>query len=183
MTTHSVITPRYVIARFGHEDDLVAAIRQTRAAGLEIQDAYTPYAVHGIERAMGLRPSRLTWVCFLCGLAGVGLMLYFEFWSSAVDWAINVAGKPFDSLPAFVPIAFEAAVLCAGLGSVLALFLRCGLYPGKKPDLPAPGITDDQFALVVRLRDASFGFEDVKRLLASHGMTDCDERIGREDDR
>jgi len=173
-----VTTTRFVLARFGHEADLMAAVGAARAAGLALEDAYTPYAVHGIERAMGLRPSRLTWVCFLAGLAGAGLMLLFEYWTSAIDWPINVAGKPFDSLPAFIPITFEAAVLCAGLGSVLALFLRCRLWPGKKPYLPAAGVTDDQFVLVVRLVDAAHDAEDVRRLLEPHGLRGCAERIG-----
>ena len=176
-------TPRYVMARFGHEADLLAAVGAARGAGLVLEDAYTPYAVHGLEHAMGLRPSRLAWVCLFGGLCGAGLMLLLEYWTSAQDWPINVGGKPFDSLPAFVPIAFEAAVLCAGLGSVLALFVRCKLWPGKTAVLPAPGVTDDQFVLVVRIRDASFDAEDVERLLAPHGLTGCEERIGQEDAR
>ena len=171
-------TPRFLLARFGHEDDLLAAIRVVRDAGLSIEDAFTPYAVHGIERALGLRPSRLTWVCFLAGLGGAGLMLLFQAWTSAVDWPLNVGGKPLDSLPAFVPITFEAGVLCAGLGSVLALLVRCRLRPGKKAILPGPGVTDDRFYLVVRLRDASFDATDVERILRPCGLETVEERIG-----
>lgn len=61
---------RVIVATFEHEDDLLAATTAVRLKGLKIVDAFTPYAVHGLDRAMGLRPSRLTWVCFICGMTG-----------------------------------------------------------------------------------------------------------------
>ncbi len=173
-------TPRYLTASFRDEHDLIGAVRATRAAGLTIEDAYTPYAVHGIEAAMGLRPSRLTWVCFLLGALGAGLTLTFEYWTSALDWPINVGGKPFDSLPAFIPIAFEMAVLFGGLGVVIAMLVRNRLYPGKHAAPPAPRVTDDRFALRIRLTDAAYGADDVKDLLTPYGLDDWQESIGKD---
>ncbi len=79
----------------------------------------------------GSRPSRLTWVCFVCGMTGALGMLWFEHWSASVDWALNVGGKPWNSLPSDVPVAFEAAVLLAGLRIGVCVAGRCRLYPGK----------------------------------------------------
>jgi len=172
------MTPRYVLGSFMDEHDLLAVVTDLREDGLAIDDVYTPYAVHGLDRAMGLRPSRLTWVCFLCAAIGALLVLFFEYWTSAIDWPINVGGKPFDSLPAFVPIMFEAAVLCGGLGAVGALFLRCGLRPGKAAALPAPGVTDDRFVVVVRLEDAAHSAADVRSMMARHHLGDFEERVG-----
>ena len=124
MTTH-----RYLLGTFSNENDVLHAVTEARRSGLDVDDVYTPYAVHGLDRAMGLRPSRLTWVCFLGGFLGVALMLYFEFWTSAQDWPLNVGGKPYNSLPAVIPIAFEATVLFAGMSVVIALFIRCRLWP------------------------------------------------------
>ena len=64
------MSDRVLLATFEHEDDLLAATDAVRRQGLQIVDAFTPYAVHGLDRAMGLRPSRLTWVCFVCGMTG-----------------------------------------------------------------------------------------------------------------
>ena len=64
------MSTRVIVATFEHEDDLLAATTAVRLKGLKIVDAFTPYAVHGLDRAMGLRPSRLTWVCFICGMTG-----------------------------------------------------------------------------------------------------------------
>ena len=172
MTPH-----RYIVGLFSEEDDVLNAVTDLREHGLTIDDVYTPYAVHGLDRAMGLKPSRLTWVCFGSGLVGLALMLYFEFWTSAIDWPINVAGKPFDSLPAFVPIAFEATVLFAGLGVVIAMLLRCGLLPGKSSKGPRPRVTDDQFAVVVRLEGAAHSGEDVRALMSQHNAVEFDEKL------
>jgi len=173
MTTH-----RYLLGTFSNENDVLHAVTEARRSGLDVDDVYTPYAVHGLDRAMGLRPSRLTWVCFLGGFLGVALMLYFEFWTSAQDWPLNVGGKPFDSLPAFIPIGFEMTILFAGLSSVLALFLRCKLWPGKRARVAGPRVTDDQFVVVVRLEGASFSADDVRSLFERHHLVEFEERIG-----
>ena len=172
------MTPRWVLGTFTEEHDVLAAVTDLREQGVRIDDVYTPYAVHGLDRAMGLRASRLTWVCFLCGAVGMSLMLFFEFWTSWLDWPINVGGKPFDSLPAFVPIAFEMAVLFGGLGAVVALLIRCGLRPGKRAALPGPRVTDDRFVVVVQLGDASFSADDVRALMGSHHAAEVEERVG-----
>jgi len=173
------VTPhRYIVGLFKRENDVLNVVTDLRERGLAIDDVYTPYAVHGLDRAMGLKPSRLTWACGTAGALGLFLALYFEFWTSAVDWPINVAGKPFDSLPAFIPIAFEATVLFAGLGVVLALFLRCGLFPGRRRTGPRPRVTDDRFAVVVRLEGASYSAEDVRSLMSRYHAEEFDEHIG-----
>lgn len=174
------MSARYVVAVFGEEIDLLEATAAVRRAEYPLVDVYTPYAVHGIEKAMGLRPSRLPWACFLAGLLGCLLTLYFEYWTSWLDWPINVGGKPFDSLPAFIPIAFEVTVLFAGLGVVAALFIRCGLWPGKKARTPTPRVTNDRFALVVRLDRADHSASDLRTLLARYEIVEFDERIGEE---
>lgn len=174
-------TTRYVLASYADEHGLLGAVRAARGAGLRIVDVYTPYAVHGLDRAMGLRPSRLTWVCFGCGALGAGLMLWFQFWTSAQDWPINVGGKPFDSLPAFIPITFELTVLLGGLGVVAALFLRCGLWPGKRARMPMPRVTDDRLVLVVALEGAGQSAEDARALLQRHDPVEIEEHVGEGD--
>jgi hypothetical protein len=158
---------RRITAVFAGEGPLLDATRAARDQGCEIVDAYTPYAVHGLDKAMGLRPSRLSWVCFLCGATGALGILWFQYWTSATDWPLNIGGKPFDSLPAFIPITFEAAVLLAGLGVVAALFLRARLWPGRRPQLAAEAVTNDRFALVVRVGE-SMSVEETRALLGGY---------------
>lgn len=137
-----------LVATFADEGSLLAAVHAARAAGVAIDDAYTPYAVHGLDEAMGLRRSRLTWVCFAAGLTGAACALGFQLWTSTASWPLNVGGKPFASVPAFIPVTFELTVLSAALTSAATFLLRSRLFPGRQ-SVPLPGVTDDRFALVV----------------------------------
>ena len=143
------MSQRVVIGVFQSEDDVVKATTAARKEGLDIVDVYTPYAIHGLDRAMGLPHSRLPWVTFLLGLFGALSITIFMFWASAMDWPINVGGKPWNSWPAFVPIIFEVTVLLGGVGTVVAFILWAGLRPGLQSPMSDLGVTDDRFALVL----------------------------------
>ena len=171
------MSKRLLVGTFEHEDDILSATKAVRKEGYRIVDVYAPYAVHGLDRAMGLRPSRLSWVCFLLGLIGAGAKVWFEFWTTATDWPVNVGGKPWNSLPAFVPITFEVMVLFAGLSTVFAFFLVSRLRPGRKAKLIAEGITNDRFALVLEQADAAFSVAAVRDLLAGHNAVSVEERL------
>lgn len=168
---------RRVWGTFDSEAHVLDATRALREAGYTIEDVYSPYAVHGLSEAMGLKPSRLTWVCFLAGLVGAALAIFFQFWTSAVDWPLNVGGKPFNSLPAFVPIAFEITILFAGLGVVAALFIRCGLWPGRRSKQPPSAVTDDKFVIALRLVGARYTVEDARASLTDRGAIQVDDDV------
>lgn len=171
---------RLVLGVFADETDILGATRAAREQGLKIVDVYSPYAVHGLDRAMGLAPSRLPWVCFLAAVMGAVLKLWFEFWTTMVDWPMNVGGKPWNSLPAFVPVTFEVMVLSAGLSTVFAFLLTRRLWPGKKPTVPVAGVTNDRFVLVLEEADATFDLPQVRRLFSSFNALSIEERIAEE---
>ena len=168
---------RLMLAVFSNQHDLIGAIREVRGRGLTIVDVFTPYAVHGLDRALGWAPSRLSRACFALGLTGAALMFFFEFWASAGDWPVNIGGKPWNSLPAFVPVGFEFMVLSAGLGSVFVFFLIARLWPGKGVRLPHPRVTDDRFVLLLEETDARFDPVQVKALLRRHHAETVEERM------
>jgi hypothetical protein len=153
-----------LVGAFARPENLLGAARAAREHGLRIADAYTPYPVHGLAEAMGLRASRLPWLCFGLCVLGATFKLTFQFWAMAVDWPVNVGGKPWNSLPAYVPVTFEVMVLLAGLGVVLAFLLRCRLLPGKQAVPLFPGTTDDSFVLALECPKAP-GDENTARQL------------------
>lgn len=168
---------RFLWASFGSEEDVLGATRAARSEGLAVVDVHTPYPVHGLGEAMGLRASRLPWLCFGAALAGAALKLWFEYWTATVDWPLNVGGKPWNSLPAFIPVTFEVMVLAAGLSTVFAFFVASRLRPGKRAELPAERVTDDRFVLVIEERDATFDSLRVRRVLAPHHLVALGERL------
>jgi hypothetical protein len=153
-----------LVGDFARAENILGAARAARDHGFRIADAYAPYPVHGLARAMGLRPSRLPWLCFGLGLLGATFKLAFQFWAMAVDWPLNVGGKPWNSFPAYVPVTFEVMVLLAGLGVVLAFLLRCRLFPGKQAVPLFRGATDDSFVLALE-RPEDPGDENMARQL------------------
>lgn len=173
---------RLCIATFEREEDILAVTKAVREHTYEIKEIYTPYAVHGLDKAMGLKPSRLPYVCLAFGLAGAIAKLWFQIWTSSVSWPTNVGGKPLASVPAFVPVTFEIAVLFAGIGTVLAFFFRSKLRPGKKTRYAYDGVTNNRFALVLIESDAAFDFKQVKQLCLSYNAVSVEEQIEKEDE-
>ncbi len=157
-----------MVGLFDDPQALLKAGKAARERGFKNLDAYMPYAVHSINEALGIRRSWIPWATLLAGITGGSLGFFFQVWTMAIDWPLNVGGKPFISWPAFVPITFECTVLFAGVTTLLALFAACGL-PCRSPKVLDPRITDDRFALVVPA--AGTGAEE-ERFLKEAGALD-----------
>jgi len=169
---------RLIVGVFDSEHALLAAAQAAQKASLPVHDAYTPFPVHGMDRALGLPPSPLPKYCLRFGAAGLSLTLAFQYWVSLFDWPMNIGGKPYNASPALIPIAFELTVLFAALGTV-AMFLRSrGLSPLKKPALEMLGGVDDRFLLTMRLPPDGDGAALMRRFLEQHGAADVQE-VGR----
>ncbi len=153
---------------FDDPGELLKAGEKARERGFKNLDAYMPYFVHGINEALGIRRSWIPWATLAAGITGGTLAFWFMSWTSAVDWPLNVGGKPFVSWPAFVPITFECTVLFAGLTTMFALWAACRL-PQVNPKVLDLRITDDRFALVVPV--AGTGAEE-ERFLKEAGALD-----------
>jgi hypothetical protein len=135
-----------VVGFFADGHELIEAMKKVREQKYKHFDAFTPFPVHGLDAAQGLKRSPIPFVTLGAGLTGFICAFLLQYWTSAVDWPLNVGGKPLNSWPAFVPVMFELTVLFAGLASVGAMFLFNGL-PNIKRRIFDPGITRDKFAL------------------------------------
>jgi mono/diheme cytochrome c family protein len=171
------------LAEFDSPKQLLAAARRVRDAGYTHTDAFTPFPVHGIDEALGIRPTHLPWIVLACGLTGCFTGLVLSWWTNAVDYPYIISGKPFWSLPANIPVMFELTILFSAFG---ALFGMLGL--NRLPKLSNPVFTnpkfdratDDKFFLYVDRKDPRFDRHGVQRLLADLGSSSVDEVL--EDD-
>lgn len=140
--------PSGVIGYFDDPTALVSAMKTVRDAKYESFDAFTPYPVHGLDHAQGIKRSPIPFITFIAGLTGGSLGFLLEYWTSAVDWPINVGGKPFNSWPAFIPVTFELTILFAGLATAGSMIIFNGL-PNMRRKAYDPGLTRDKFAIVI----------------------------------
>jgi len=166
----------FVVATFSNPDRLVRAVETVRSENFSVYDVYAPYPIHGLDRAMGIRRSRLPWVTFIIGMCALAGALVLQFYTAVLDWPLNVGGKPNNSTMAFLPVTFELTVLLGGLSTVFALFIRGRLWPGKKERLIVEGVTNNKFALVLRKKDASFDTQRVRQLLEQSGADRVQEK-------
>jgi hypothetical protein len=157
----------FVLATFDCEEKLLHSTEKAMDKKIEIYDIYTPFPVHGLDEAMGIKRSILPYVTFLAGASGLMLALGFQIWTSAVDWPTVIGGKPFISIPAFIPITFEITVLLGAHTTVLAFLVLNKLYPGKKPLILDPAQTEDKFIMAIEKDKANV--DDVTALLKEHG--------------
>src|SRR3954470_19929451 len=117
----------FLVATFSDATTLVRAVRPVRGERFRVYDVYAPYPIHGLDRAMGLRRTRLPFVTLVAGLTGLAFAILFQVYTTVLDWPLNVGGKPDNSALAFVPISFELTVLFGGLTTAAAFFLRARL--------------------------------------------------------
>jgi hypothetical protein len=137
-----------VLGFFENPEAILTATAKVKGANYKHFDVFSPYPIHGLDHAQGLKRSPIPYVTFIAGLTGFMLAFSLEYWTSAVDWPINVGGKPFNSWPAFVPVMFELTVLFAGLCTVGAMFAFNGL-PNMKRKAFDPSLTNNRFAIVI----------------------------------
>lgn len=159
---------KFVVGCFDDEQVLFPAVKNVRKAGYKIHDVYTPMPVHGLDAAMGLRDTSLHTAGFIYGLAGTTTAFSFITWVFTTDWPLNIGGKPFFALPAWIPIMFELTVLFSAVGMVLTFCYLCQLAPFVKKDHFHLRATDDLFVMAIECTEKTDDAE-VTEFLQSMG--------------
>lgn len=170
--------PHAMLAEFESPGAVLHAAEALRSAGYSRLDALTPFPVHGLDHALGIRGSKVPWLVLggavFGGVAGLGLQV----WTSAVDYPIRIAGKPFMSLPAFVPVTFELTVLFSAFAAVFGMLALNGLPRLFHPTFRHPRVhraTDDRFFLVVEASDPRYAADRTRKDLEEAGGKNVEE--------
>jgi|SRR6516225_7450373 hypothetical protein len=159
---------KFVVGCFDDEAVLFSAVKKVRNAGYKIYDVYTPMAIHGLDKAMGLRDTSLHTAGFIYGITGTTTALSGIGYVFTYDWPLNFGGKPHFSLPAWIPIVFELTVLFASVGMVLTFCYLCQMAPFVKKHHFHPRSTDDLFVMVLECTQKT-NESDLQAFLQSTG--------------
>ena len=161
-----------VLAEFASPAALYTACEAVRDAGYTRWDAHAPFPVHGLERAMGLKASKLPWICLVMALGGAATGMGLQGWVSTMAYPLVISGKTLFSWPAFVPVTFELGVLFAALGAVVGM-----LALNQLPMLHHPlfgstrfeRVSDDGFFISIESWDPKFDAANTRSLMQSLG--------------
>ena len=151
------MSSKVIQAMYNDDDILMSAVKETRAAHHHIEEVYTPFPVHGLDKAMGLAPTRIAITAFMYGLTGLAVSIWMMNYIMIEDWPQNIGGKPsfsyIENMPAFVPIMFEMTVFFAAHLMVITFYLRSKLWPFKEAENPIPETTDDKFLIEIKFHN------------------------------
>jgi len=180
--------PVALLAEFDNVDALMKAANGVRFAGYTRWDCYTPFPVHGLNKAMGMRPTRLPLLVLGAGitgaLAGIGLQLYtmattFEGLPTfAQGYKFIISGKPYASGPAFIPVTFELTILLAAMTAFVGMLLMNGLprlYNPLHKSERFRRVTNDRFFVAIQSRDPLYDRDATRSLLESLGAVSVEQ--------
>ena len=170
---------KFATATYSDEAVLFPAVKKVRANGHKIHDVFTPFAVHGLDEALGYKVSDLHIAGFIYGITGTATALGFMGWIFTTDWSQNFGGKPHFPLPAFIPIVFELTVLFAAVGMVLTFCYLNQTMPGVKKHIFNPRQTDDKFVMTIEVTDENAA--DIETLLKSTGAEETNIQVAEAD--
>lgn len=147
---------RKVIHAIYNDDDLLLqAVKQIRDERYNIHEVYTPFPIHGLDKLLGLAPTRLAITSFLYGLVGLSVAVAMMNFIMIEDWPMNIGGKPsfsfVQNMPSFIPIMFELTVFFAAHLMVFTFYMRSKIWPFKKAENPDVRTTDDHFLVEVEV--------------------------------
>lgn len=162
---------KFAVAAYDDEEVLFPAVKKVRHSGYKLHNIYTPFPVHGLDEAMGLKGTDLHTAGFIYGLCGTSTAIGFISWIFTSDWPVNIGGKPHFALPAWIPITFELTVLFAAVGMVLTFCYLNQIMPGVKKHVFHPRQSDDMFVIVLEL-NGQVSEQEVVDFLKTTGAKD-----------
>lgn len=161
-----------ILAEFKNPGHLMKAAKLTNKAGYKKFDCHSPFPIHGMDDAMGLKPSKLGFIVMAHGLVGFLGGLALQIWTSSIAYPINISGKPFVNLPAFIPVTFELTILLSAFGAVFGMFflnnlpkLHNSLFNSER----FKKATDDGFFVVIESDDALYDDAKTRQFLEEAG--------------
>lgn len=167
-----------LVGEFEKPEDLMHAAEAARHAGFRKMDAYSPFPIHGLSEAIGFRDTKVPWTVFIFGLIGVTVGFTLQWYTSVIDYPMNVGGKPLNSIPAFIPVAYECTILFAAFSAAIGMFVYNKLPQPYHPIFNAKNFeraTQDRFFLAIEAEDPNYSAGSIEKLMKDHGALEVSE--------
>ena len=162
---------KYILGLFADPDEMMQGIDTLQKNSVPIYDVYTPMPIHGIEKKLGIKDSRLGYAAFMFGCLGGTTIFSMAYYMLVQDWPMNIGGKPAFAVPDLIPITFEWTVLFTAFGMTLTFFYATHLFPGRTPRVMDLRATDDRFVIAIDAK-GNIPHEDITNLLKEAGAVE-----------
>jgi len=167
------MSSKVIHALYNDDEVVLDAVKKVKAANHHIEEVFCPFPVHGLDKAMGLAPTRIAIASFMYGITGLGVAIWLTYYTMINDWPQDIGGKPSfswgENMPAFVPIMFELTVFFAAHLMVITFYMRSRIWPFKQAENPDPRTTDDHFLMEVPVHGDE---EELTKLLKETGAVE-----------
>ncbi len=162
---------------FDDADRILDAAYKFKDLGVKIQDCYTPHPVHNLDRAMGIKRTRLTVAAFMCGGLGTLTAIILQIFMNVNDWPMIIGGKPNDGFyPNMIPVMFELTILFTAFGMGILFFYRTKMVHGANEQIIDLRQTDDLYIMAIEVEGKNFNKDLVNKTLVEHGAIEIREQ-------
>jgi hypothetical protein len=168
------------VGEYDTPEQLMVAAEAVRHEGFTVMDAYSPFPIHGLSECIGFRDTKVPWTVFCFGLIGLMSGYTLQWYTSVIDYPMNVGGRPLNSVPAFIPITYEATILFAAFSAAIGMFAYNRLPQPYHPIFNTKNFercTQDKFFLSVEAKDPLYDPKKVEQVMRANGaveVSQCD---------
>jgi hypothetical protein len=168
---------KMLLGVYDNPDTTYAVTEKLMHDGYDVQDVYSPFAIHGMERLLNIKRTRLTIAAFIFSMCGVSFALFLMSYAGFFDWQINIGGKPSLHIPTYIPITFELGILFTAFGMVGCFFIVNRMFWGRNTNSMDIRVTDDRFVIAVNIHENKTDVKALQNILVSGGALEVRERI------
>ncbi|MCU0422771.1 MAG: DUF3341 domain-containing protein [Bacteroidia bacterium] len=167
---------KMLLGIYDNPDLTLDATKNLIAQGYDVHDVYTPFAVHNLDRVLGVKRTRLSIAAFLFAMTGLTSAILLQTYASYFDWPMNVGGKPNLHIPTYIPITFELSILFTAFGMVGCFFIVNRMFWGRNTDIMDLRVTDDRFVIAVNIHEGQTDVSELSSLFVKGGALEVRER-------
>jgi hypothetical protein len=168
---------KMILGVYDNPDATFTATEKLMKAGYDVHDVYSPFAIHNLDKVLGVKRTRLSIAAFLFSMIGVASGITLQSYASYFDWQMNIGGKPSLHIPTYIPITFELGILFTAFGMVGCFFIVNRMFWGRNTDVMDIRVTDDRFVIAVNIHEKQTDVNALQNLLVAEGALEVRERV------
>jgi hypothetical protein len=168
---------KMILGVYDNPDATFTATEKLMKAGYDVHDVYSPFAIHNLDKVLGVKRTRLSIAAFVFSMIGVASGITLQSYASYFDWQMNIGGKPSLHIPTYIPITFELGILFTAFGMVGCFFIVNRMFWGRNTDVMDIRVTDDRFVIAVNIHEKQTDVNALQNLLVAEGALEVRERV------